>query len=229
MGVIPKRSEPDLTRSSTDLWEAAYLRFETAPEETRKFRARLLQLGARDWPRDARIVELCCGRGSGLIALGELGFTRVEGVDLSRGLLRQSVSRSRCYQADVRQLPVATESRDVLIVQGGLHHIGEFPSGLREVFDEARRVLVSGGRFAIVEPWSTPFLAAAYRAALFGPTRRLWHKLDALGTMIEHEWATLKPWLEGSDQILALYRERFHPELLRMARGMLTSVGRKRR
>jgi ubiquinone/menaquinone biosynthesis C-methylase UbiE len=227
--VLPKRSEPDPTRASAELWEAAYLRFETAPEETRKFRARLLQLGATDWPRDARIVELCCGRGSGLIALDALGFTRVEGVDLSRGLLRQSVSRARCYQADVRQLPVAAESRDVLIVQGGLHHIGGFPSGVREVFDEARRVLVSGGRFAIVEPWPTPFLVAAYRAALFGPTRRLWHKLDALGAMIEHEWAELKPWLEGSDQILALYRERFDPELLRTARGMLMSVGRKRR
>ena len=34
--VLPERSEPDPTQTSVDLWEAAYLRFETPLEETRK-------------------------------------------------------------------------------------------------------------------------------------------------------------------------------------------------
>src|SRR5437762_12555511 len=49
-------------------WEAAYLRFETPEEEIRKFIGRLNRLGARQWPSDAEIVELFCGRGNGLVA-----------------------------------------------------------------------------------------------------------------------------------------------------------------
>ncbi|MGH9741336.1 MAG: hypothetical protein ACRD51_03190, partial [Candidatus Acidiferrum sp.] len=65
----------------TDPWEAAYLRFETPQEEVQKFLNRLTRLGAAEWPRDAEIVELFCGRGSGLLALARLGFTHLEGVD----------------------------------------------------------------------------------------------------------------------------------------------------
>ena len=56
-----------LTHAMT--WEEAYLRFETPDQEIRKFHKRLVALGAGDWPRDSRIVELLCGRGSGLRAL----------------------------------------------------------------------------------------------------------------------------------------------------------------
>ena len=66
-----------------DPWEAAYLRFETPEQEIRKFVKRLRALGVSKWPRDNEIVELFCGRGNGLRALQSLGFTRVEGVDLS--------------------------------------------------------------------------------------------------------------------------------------------------
>ena len=45
---------------ATEVWEAAYLRFETPEEEIAKFTRRLLQLGARQWPRDAAVVELFC-------------------------------------------------------------------------------------------------------------------------------------------------------------------------
>src|ERR1700747_1697627 len=75
------------TPLSADPWEAAYLRFETPEEEIQKFVARLHRLGARQWPRDAEIVELFCGRGNGLIALQRLGFTRLEGVDFSPRLV----------------------------------------------------------------------------------------------------------------------------------------------
>src|SRR5439155_8665936 len=49
---------------SLDPWEAAYLRFETPEEEIQKFIGRLNRLGAPQWPRDAEIVELFCGRGN---------------------------------------------------------------------------------------------------------------------------------------------------------------------
>src|ERR1700681_3167479 len=89
-GVIP---EPDR-------WEAAYLRFETPEQEIQKFIKRLRKLGAREWQRDSEIVELFCGRGNGLHALERLGFSRLEGVDLSPRLLAKYRGNAKCYEAD---------------------------------------------------------------------------------------------------------------------------------
>jgi len=102
---------------SLDPWEAAYLRFETPEEEIQKFIGRLNRLGAPQWPRDAEIVELFCGRGNGLIALQRLGFTRIEGVDLSPRLLAQFKGSAKCTVADCRRLPFTDRSKDILTVQ----------------------------------------------------------------------------------------------------------------
>src|SRR5690349_24204483 len=119
-----------------DPWEAAYLRFETPEEEIHKFIGRLNRLGARQWPRDAEIVELFCGRGNGLVALQRLGFTRLEGVDLSPRLIAQYKGTANCIVADCRKLPFADRSKDVLIVQGGLHHLPNLPADLEQTFSE---------------------------------------------------------------------------------------------
>lgn len=85
--INPEQSDPaEQNRLSHDPWEEAYLRFETPQEEVRKFIKRLKFMGAMKWPRDAKIVELFCGRGSGLRALHQLGFSEVEGIDLSGSL-----------------------------------------------------------------------------------------------------------------------------------------------
>src|SRR4029077_17863706 len=88
-----------------DPWEAAYLAFETPEQEIHKFVRRLIKLGAPHWPRDAQIVELFCGRGNGLHALRRLGFTNIEGVDLSPSLLAQYSGDAKCHVSDCRQLP----------------------------------------------------------------------------------------------------------------------------
>ena len=84
------------TASAVNPWEAAYLRFETPQEEVRKFISRLNRIGASQWPRDARIAELFCGRGNGLRALATLGFTNLEGVDLSAARARRRVFCRPC-------------------------------------------------------------------------------------------------------------------------------------
>ena len=62
---------------------SAEKRFESPAEEVRKFRRRLVSVGAVNWPRESAIVELFCGRGNGLKALASLGFQSLSGVDLS--------------------------------------------------------------------------------------------------------------------------------------------------
>ena len=105
-----------------DPWEEAYLRFESPEEEIRKFIGRLKFMGAMKWPRNVKIVELFCGRGSGLRALHQLGFSEVEGIDLSPSLAAEYAGPGKILVGDCRQLPFENSSKDILIVQGGLHH-----------------------------------------------------------------------------------------------------------
>lgn len=210
----------------SETWEQAYLRFETPEQEHKKFRRRLRILGAYKWPSDSEVVELFCGRGTGLHALTSFGLGRVEGVDLSASLLGQYRGPARCYVADCRTLPFPDHSRDVFVVQGGLHHLSSLPGDLIRTLDEVRRALRPGGRFVVVEPWLTPFLRFVHTVCEMRLARRAWPKLDALATMNELERPTYEAWLARPDEILKLLTERFTPEVLRTEWGKLLFVGR---
>lgn len=214
--------------ASPDPWEAAYLRFETPEQEIRKFVRRLTKLGAAQWPRDAEIVELFCGRGNGLHALNRLGFQRLQGVDLSPRLLAQYRGPAVCTVADCRHLPFADQSKDVLIVQGGLHHLPNLPDDLQQTFAEMHRVLRKTGRVMLVEPWSTPFLTFAHFVSENWLARRLWQKLDALAVMTHYERRTYEQWLSQPQVITKLARTYFTPEQESFSWGKWNFVGTPR-
>jgi ubiquinone/menaquinone biosynthesis C-methylase UbiE len=208
-----------------DPWEAAYSRFETKAEEIKKFRDRLRKLGAAQWPRDSEIVELFCGRGNGLHALEGLGFTRLEGADLSPTLLAQYTGTARCYVCDCRQLPFEDASKHVLIVQGGLHHLPVLPDDLERCFSEMRRVVRANGCVVFVEPWLTPFLSLVHGVCRSSVSRRLSGKIDALATMIEHEKVTYEQWLGNPNLVLQLSSKYFHVKHQSFAWGKWCFVG----
>lgn len=222
----PKQDTP--IALATDPWEAAYLRFETPQQEIQKFIARLRKLGANAWPRDAEIVELFCGRGNGLHALQQLGFIRVEGVDLSPRLIAQYKGPAKCTVADCRRLPFADHTKDVLIVQGGLHHLPTLPEDLDRTFSEMQRVLRKDGNVLFVEPWLTPFLKFVHAVSENPLARRLSNKMDALATMIEHEKRTYEQWLTQPDVIAKLARTHFTPLYEFFAWGKWNFVGKPR-
>jgi ubiquinone/menaquinone biosynthesis C-methylase UbiE len=197
--------------TSIDAWESAYLRFETPEQEIQKFASRLQKLGASSWPRDTEIVELFCGRGNGLRALQNLGFTKLEGVDLSPRLIAEYHGPAKCQVADCRKLPFSNESKDVLIVQGGLHHLPTLPQDLDQTFSEMRRVVRSTGRVMFVEPWLTPFLKFVQAVSKNPFARRISSKLDALETMIENERSTYEAWLSQPAAISQLAHKYFTP------------------
>jgi SAM-dependent methyltransferase len=192
-------------------WEAAYLRFETPEQEIRKFAGRLKKLGAMTWPRDSAVVELFSGRGNGLHALELLGFHNLEGVDLSPRLVAEYIGPARCYVADCRALPFESLSKDVLVVQGGLHHLPDLPGDLDRAFAEMKRVLRPLGRVVFVEPWLTPFLSCVHFISKDRLARRFSAKLDALATMIEHEIVTYEQWLSHPALVTEIARKHFHP------------------
>jgi ubiquinone/menaquinone biosynthesis C-methylase UbiE len=208
-----------------DPWEAAYARFETPEEEIEKFAKRLRKFGAARWPRDARIVELFCGRGNGLRALERFGFTQLEGADLSPTLLAQYRGTAKCHVCDCRRLPFENQSKDLLIVQGGLHHLSVLPDDLAQTFAEMRRVLTKDGRLVLVEPWLTPFLRFVHKVCEIRLARRISDKVDALATMIEHEKRTYDQWLGNQKLVLATCYAHFRPVQERFAWGKWSFIG----
>ena len=214
--------------TNTAAWEAAYLRFETPEEETAKFAKRLKKLGSDEWLHNAEIAELFCGRGNGLRALSQLGFRQIEGFDLSPRLLAQCPRGFKCVEADCRSLPLTDACKDVVIIQGGLHHLEKLPDDLDRALAEAARVLRAGGRIVIVEPWQTPFLSFVHRVCGATLARRLSPKLDALAVMIEHERATYEQWLAQPRLILTQIERHFAHEYCSMSWGKLWFRGRKK-
>jgi len=221
-------SQRNIQTSPTDPWEEAYLRFETPEEEIQKFLGRLRRLGASAWPMDTRIVELFCGRGNGLCAWERLGFTNLEGVDLSPRLVAKYEGPAKCYVADCRHLPFPDASKDAAVVQGGLHHLLRLPEDVAQTFAETRRVLTSNGRVLFVEPWRTPFLTFVHFVAEKRVVRRLSAKLDALSTMTHYERQTYEQWLSQPEVISALARKYFVPLHESFAWGKWNFVGKPR-
>jgi ubiquinone/menaquinone biosynthesis C-methylase UbiE len=200
------------TNSNTalqDPWEAAYSRFETPEQEIQKFLARLKEMGAENWPKNSQVVELFCGRGNGLHALQRLGFSHLEGIDLSPRLLAQYTGTAKCVVGDCRHLPFGDNSKDVVIVQGGLHHLPTLPNDLEQTFSEIRRVLRKDGRVMLVEPWNTAFLKFVHAVCENPFARKCSVKLDALATMIEHERQTYEQWLTQPEVVLQVAARSF--------------------
>ena len=213
--------------SGDNPWEEAYLQFQTPEQEIRKFVKRLRKLGVDEWSKTAQVVELFCGRGNGLHALHRLGFSRVEGVDLSAALLAKYSGPAACHVGDCRNLSFPDASRDIAIVQGGLHHLPG-SEDVDRTLQEVRRVLRKDGRFVAVEPWLTPFLSFVHRVSENTMARRLSRKIDAFARMTIHEHDTYVRWLGAPDEILAILDRHFVAERRLLGWGKLMFVGRSR-
>jgi ubiquinone/menaquinone biosynthesis C-methylase UbiE len=206
-------------------WERAYQVFETPEQELHKFGGRLRRIGAHKWDRHARILEVCCGRGTGLRAWQDLGFRNVVGVDYSPALVfGNAQSTARVVVGDARKLPLATASVNVAIVQGGLHHLFT-TDDVNQALAEMRRVLQPHGRIIIIEPWLTPFLRLVHFVCERPLVRRLVPRLDALATMIEEERDTYERWLHAPQEHLTVFRQHIVPQFMQRRWGKLIIVG----
>jgi ubiquinone/menaquinone biosynthesis C-methylase UbiE len=102
-------------------------------------------------PRGVRVLEVGCGRGCGLTVLGKLlEPVRLVGLDIEeeflavaeRSLGEANVS-AELLHGDVRDMPLPSDSFDLVIDFGTCYHIAFAARAL----DEIHRVLTPGGLF----------------------------------------------------------------------------------
>jgi SAM-dependent methyltransferase len=104
-------------------------------------------------PRAARVLEV--GAGPGFLA----AHARAERPDL-RWIATDVIETPwNDLVADGLRLPLAAASVEAVVGLDLVHHLAR-PAAF---FAEAARVLVPGGRVAVVEPWVTPFSYPIYR------------------------------------------------------------------
>ena len=148
-------------------------------EERRNLFQGMLEVPLMAWalrlPTGVRVLEVGCGRGVALPALARaLAPSRLVGIDVDASLIVEADRRlaargvaAEVSHADVRDLPFAAGSFDVVIDFGTCYHI----SRPTEALDEIARVLAPGGLFVYETPLSQ-LLSHPMRA--FG--RRIpWH------------------------------------------------------
>lgn len=107
-------------------------------------------------------LDVCCGTGAGMQALGSLCQGRITGVDFSAGMLAQARSAlpdARWVRADALALPFA-ESFDLAVSFGALGHF--LPSERPALFAGVHRALRPGGIFAFPVGAPAPVTSAGY-------------------------------------------------------------------
>jgi ubiquinone/menaquinone biosynthesis C-methylase UbiE len=118
-------------------------------------------------PQGGRVLEVGCGRGIALPPLAEaLRPALLVGVDIEKKLLADAAHRAagkgiraQLYCADVRELPFADDTFDIVIDFGTCYHIGAPERGMQEIV----RVLGTGGLF-VEETLSSQLLSHPFRS-----------------------------------------------------------------
>ena len=123
-------------------------------------------LGAQPWHGSEQVLDLGCGRGAVLLmAAAHIPHGRAIGIDiwshkdqsgnamdvtLRNAKVEGVADRIELKTADMRQLPFADGSVDVIVSNVAIHNISD-AAGRERAIDEAWRVLRPGGRLLIAD------------------------------------------------------------------------------
>jgi ubiquinone/menaquinone biosynthesis C-methylase UbiE len=120
---------------------------------------RFLHAQFRDSTKQPRILDAGCGTGVHLQALKQAGFDLLTGVDASRTGLEKTREKlgsdAQLVCADIRSLPFAPQSFDIVLFSFVLQHLphqseDELQKATQAVLNDVAQLLVPGGHVIIV-------------------------------------------------------------------------------
>lgn len=155
--TIPEQHE----REESLEWKSAYKNQQLVERRRNKHRGKLELLGVQAWERDLALLDLCCGTGEVLEILDDLGFRKINGLDVSVGEELLKDPRFDLTVASARALPFSNGQFKNVICMHALHHLGG-TQGVDASLKEAVRVLEPGGRLALIDHYDSPQLRCAF-------------------------------------------------------------------
>jgi ubiquinone/menaquinone biosynthesis C-methylase UbiE len=194
MPLRPSRDETHAARAvESDLWHAAYANPAAIGRRRGAMPAKLRRLGMDCAPRDAAILDLCCGHGEALECLYERGFRRLHGLDLRIDDGLAADSRFQTQAADALTPPYPDATFDWIVNIHAMHHLAS-AERVSRMLDECWRLLRPGGRLGIIDFPASPQVCLAFW--FFRQNRFLWTPyLKTFGRMVQEEWSFLKDYL----------------------------------
>jgi D-alanine-D-alanine ligase len=141
-----------------DIFNANYLRTDGDVVEDREITESEVDayLQMVDVPKDAAILDLCCGQGRHVLELLRRGYTALHGVDRSHYLISrakklaaQQESAVRFHEGDARKLRFADDAFQFVYVAGNSFGYFESADDDVAVLNEIRRILVPQGQMLI--------------------------------------------------------------------------------
>jgi len=137
----------------TRRWEEKGISESFSRSISRREENKILLASIQSMPNNIRMLDAGCGLGEWVVYLSDLGF-ETHGVDLSQKAiekLRYRFPRYHFHAGDIRKLPYKEHFFNVYFSWGVFEH---FENGMRQCFDEARRVLAPDGVIIISVPYN---------------------------------------------------------------------------
>lgn len=113
-------------------------------------------IAALDLPKDAQVLDLCCGQGRHALELARRRYTGIVGLDRShylinraRKLNKQAGLHVEFREGDARKLRFRNDSFDVVIIAGNSFGYFETAKDDMRVLEEVKRVLKPDGKLLI--------------------------------------------------------------------------------
>ncbi len=192
-------------QGETSAWHRAYSNTQLVARRMSSHKRKLIQLGAIALPRNARILDLCCGKGEALKILHDEGFVNLWGSDIT---IDEDLAKEpwvRLEASDACALPYESGSFDAVICMHSLHHLGGVVR-IGKTFAECSRVLKPGGRLMVLDHYDSPQLRAAFwglkKPWLTWPTAGL----RSFRLQHEEEWPYMYEYLDSWHAVRAMFR-----------------------